>query len=117
MIKGMKAFRVDKNGRLRFLFHAYKGTSVVPLDQWIETSRPWVTDGQRQKKYRSAFHFLREPDRIDKFDKLTKGKYVILPVRVQGIQPKPRTSVGSWLARRIYVSSAAARKAISNKTQ
>jgi hypothetical protein len=115
VVRGMKAFRVDKNGNLRFLFHTYDGTSIVPLDRWIETTRPWVTDGQRQKMYRSAFHFLRDKDRIRKFDALTKGKYVILPIRAQDVEPKPRTNVGSWLAKRIYISSADVRSALQTK--
>lgn len=113
-ITGLKAFRVDDRGRLRFLFHAHEGTSVVPLDRWIETKRPWVTDGQRQKMYRSAFHFLREPERVANFNRLTKGKYVMIPIRARGVEPKPRTNVGSWLARKIFVASADVAQALGN---
>lgn len=100
---GWKAFRLDAQGRLRFLFHAHAGTSVVPFDTWIEAKAKWVIDGQRQTKYRSGFHFIREPRHIERFNRLTKNKYVFLRVRVRGIRPKPRTSVGSWLAREIFV--------------
>jgi hypothetical protein len=113
-ITGWKAFRIDKQGRLRFLFHTYEGSSLVPLDQWIETKRPWGREAQG-KKYRVAFHFLRYEDDIAKFDKLTKGKYVIFPVKVMKIEPKPRTSVGSWLATHLYVSSVEFEKAVREK--
>jgi hypothetical protein len=110
MIKGMKAFRVDQQGQLRFLFHAYKApgetraSSLVPLDQWIETKRPWGREA-KGKMYRVAFHFLRDPERIENFKRMTKDKYVIIPILALGVEPKPRTSVGSWLAKRIFVSS------------
>jgi hypothetical protein len=106
----MKAFRVDTKGRLRFLFHSHQGSSVVPLDRWIETKRPWVTDGSRQKMYRSAFHFLREQHRIERFNALTKNKYVMIPIRARGVERKPRTNVGSWLAKEVFVSSADVRR-------
>ena len=107
---GYKAFRVDNKGQLRFLFHAYNGSSIVPLDRWIETKRPWGREA-KGKKYRVAFHFLRDKEFIPKFDKLTKGKYLIFPVKVRNIESKPRTTVGSWLATHLYVSSAEFEKA------
>jgi hypothetical protein len=100
---GWKAFRLDAQGRLRFLFHAHAGSSVVPLNAWISSVARWVTDGQRQKKYRSGFHFIHEEHHIERFNRLTKNKYVFVRVRVRSIRPKPRTSVGSWLAREIFV--------------
>jgi hypothetical protein len=120
MAKGMKAFRIDKEGQLRFLFHAYKApggraSSLVPFDCWIETKRPWGSEGKRKKKYRLAFHFLRDPERIENFQKLTRGKYVLIPISVSDIEPKPRSSVGSWLARRIRVDSDEVKKALSSK--
>jgi hypothetical protein len=114
--RGTKAFRVDGKGRLRFLFHAHQGSSVVPLDRWIETKRPWVTDGSRQKMYRAAFHFLRDRDRVEKFDRLTQGKYVMIPIKAQGAERKPRTNVGSWLARKIFVSSVDVEKILAEAT-
>lgn len=104
-VKAWKAFRRDNKGFLRFLFHTYEGTSLVPLDEWIETKRPWVKDGTSKRKYRSGFHFLRTQRDIDRFQKLTKYKYEVREVLVMEIEPKPRTSVGSWLARRIKVPS------------
>jgi len=100
---GWKAFRVDSRGRVRFLFHAHDGSSIVPFNTWIRSKARWVTDGQRQKKYRSGFHFLVETERIDKFDRLTKGKYIFLQVQVRNARPKPRTNVGSWIAQEILV--------------
>jgi hypothetical protein len=103
---GYKAFRLDAKEQLRFLFHTHGGSSLVPMDCWLSTKRPWVTDGSRQKKYRSGFHFLQDKNDIIQFQKLTKGKYIIVPVQVQGIERKPRTNVGSWLACKIRVPSA-----------
>lgn len=105
MTTGWKAFRRDALGQLRFLFHAHAGSSVVPLDVWIAAKARWVTDGQRQRKYRSGFHFIRDERHIERFNRLTGGKYVFLPVQVRGIRPKPRTTVGSWLAREIRIST------------
>ena len=113
---GYKAFRVGEDGQLRFLFHSYrepgadKGSSIVPLDRWITTKRPWGREAQG-KKYRLAFHFLRYERDIAAFQRLTKHKYLVLPVHVRKIEPKPRTSVGSWLAVEIRVPSAHVAKA------
>jgi hypothetical protein len=102
MIVGYKAFRIDERGRLRFLFHAHNGSSIVPLDRWITTKRRWGREA-KGKKYRVAFHFLKYKEDIARFDKLTKGKYLIFPVKVKNVEPKPRTNVGSWLATHLYV--------------
>ena len=118
MIQGHKAFRINSKGQLCFLFHAHrpsgedKGSSVVPLDQWLEAPRRWGRESQG-RKYRVAFHFLRDASKIEAFQKLTKNKYVFLPVRCQRVEPKRNSNAGSWLAERIYVSSADARQAIS----
>jgi hypothetical protein len=111
-VQGLKAFRIDSKGKVRFLFHAFQGTSIVPMDRWIETKRPWGSEDQRAKKYRLAFHFLREPERVEKFQKMTKNKYIIVPILAQGVEPKPQTSVGSWLAKRIFVSSILVQQAL-----
>jgi len=107
----LKAFRIDADGRLRFLFHAHQHSSLVPLDTWLEARAKWVQDGSGQKrKYRSGFHFFPTGAETGLFDKLTKCKYTILPVIVEDVHPKPRSSVGSWIARRLYVPSAALAK-------
>ena len=46
--------------------------------------------GKVTKHFRSGFHFFRSRKDIVRFDALTVGKYVILPVRVRGIEPEPR---------------------------
>jgi hypothetical protein len=104
---GLKAFRVDQQGRLRFLFHAHNGSSVVPVGEWIEAKAKWASEGQRRRKYRCGFHFFPVGADMRAFNALTKGKYRIVRVRVEDVRPKPRSSVGSWLARRIYVPRAA----------
>jgi hypothetical protein len=53
-----KAFRVDKNGKLRFLFHTYKGSSLVPLDQWITANQRWVKNGTGGKSIVVVFTFF-----------------------------------------------------------
>lgn len=100
---GQKAFRVDKQGRWRFLFHTYNDSSLVPFDCWLKTKQPWVSDGTRQRKYRAGFHFFPKGADMRVFQALTKTKYPILSVRVRGARPKPRSSVGSWIAREIYI--------------
>jgi len=99
---GFKAFRIDNQGRLRYLFRAHEGTSLVQLDTWMTAKQKWVREAQG-RKYRSGFHFLRTDEHIEKFMKLTKNKYVFIPVHVRNIRPKPRTSVGSWLAQEIRI--------------
>jgi hypothetical protein len=99
---GYKAFRTDSNGRLRYLFRAHEGTSLV---------QKWVREAQG-RKYRSGFHFLRTDEHIEKFMKLTKNKYVFIPVHVRNIRPKPRTSVGSWLAQEIRIPGHEVQKAL-----
>jgi len=103
-MKAWKAFRIDKQGKLRFLFHTYKGNSIVPIGQWIETKRKWVSEGSNPKrKYRAGFHFFPSIEASKRFERLTKNKYLILPVLVDGTWPKPHSSVGTWLAKRIYI--------------
>lgn len=101
---GYKAFRIDSKGQLRYLFHAHEGTSLVEFDVWMTAKKKWVREAQG-KKYRSGFHFLRTDEHVEKFQKMTKNKYVFLPVHVRNIRPKPRTSVGSWLAQEIRIPS------------
>lgn len=104
--RAWKAFRRDNRGRLRFMFHPHGETSVVPLGTWLESKSRWVHNpGKKEigKACRSGFHcFLRRED-ANRFEKLTRGKYVILPVLVTDVRLKPRTNVGSWLARRLFV--------------
>lgn len=103
-MEAWKAFRVDKNGRLRFLFRTYKNSSLVPLNKWIETKRPWVQDGSGYRsKYRAGFHFFPKAEDSKRFEKLTKGKYITILVEVEDLEPKPRSSAGSWLAKRLLV--------------
>jgi hypothetical protein len=101
-ITALKAFRIDNQGRLRYLFRAHDGSSLVEFDTWLLAKRKWVREAAG-KKYRSGFHFLRHEKDIEKFMKLTKNKYVLIPVHVRNIRPKPRTSVGSWLAQEIRI--------------
>jgi hypothetical protein len=63
IIAGYKAFRIDEKGRLRFLFHAHKGSSIVPLDEWITAKRRWGREA-KGRKYRVAFHFLRLVEKV-----------------------------------------------------
>ena len=114
--KGFKAFRLDKDGNLRFLFHTHDGSSLVPFNTWITTKRIWVSNpGEKKRKYRAGFHFMPKIDDMEKFDNLTKGKYVIFPVKFKDIEPKPRTSVGSWLATSMYVDKVEFEKALKGK--
>ncbi|MEX0888120.1 MAG: hypothetical protein WDZ67_01975 [Patescibacteria group bacterium] len=96
---------MDQKGRLRFLFHPHAGTSVVQFNTWMECKARWVRNpGKRgQKAFRAGFHFFPKEESAAKFQKLTKGKYLILPVLVAEVRPKPRTNVGSWLARYLFV--------------
>jgi hypothetical protein len=101
-MRAWKAFRLDKDKNLRFLFHTYQGSSLVPIGKWIETKSPWVNEGRR-KKYRSGFHYFPTLDDTRKFRSITKNKYLILPVEVKDVRSKPHSSVGSWLARKLFV--------------
>src|SRR3990172_12044783 len=107
-IRAWKAFRRDKQGRLRFLFHPHAGTSIVPFGTWLEAKARWVANpGKKRrsnKRFRAGFHFFPHREDADKFEKLTEGKYIILPVLVSDVRPKPRTNVASWLPPRFYFS-------------
>ena len=101
-IRAWKAFRVDRQGRLRFLFRAHAGTSVVPRGTWLEAKARWVREAAG-RKYRAGFHCFRRWEDVVRFQKLTKGKYVIREVLVADLRLKPQNRAGSWLARRLYV--------------
>ena len=98
-----KAFRRDKGGTLRFLFHGLEGSRIVPLDKWLKAKRRRVKDGTSKHKYLSGFHVFVDRRAMSRFGKLTKFKYPILPVMVRELRPKPRSSVGAWLADELYV--------------
>ncbi|GEM_PF-6228151 len=104
-IRAWKAFRLDKQGRLRFLFHGHAGTTLVPVGTWLEAKAHWVRDSgdRNQKAYRAGFHCFPRREDADRFEKRIRGKYFILPVLVSAARPKPRTNVGSWLARYLLV--------------
>lgn len=104
---GYKAFRVDKKGRLRFLFHTYKGSSLVPTYCWIEAERKLVSNRgtpKNPRKFWSGFHYFSNKKDAEKFNVLTKGKYIILPIYVMSTCSKPKTRVGSRLAKELWVS-------------
>lgn len=105
---GYKAFRVYKKGKLRFLFHTYKGSSLVPTHCWIEAEVKLVSNRGTYKKtpnkFWSGFHYFVNKEDAEKFNVLTKGKYLILPVYVSGTWRKPRSRVGSRLAKELWVS-------------
>lgn len=109
-IRAWKAFRQDEKGILRFLFHPHNGTSVVSFDTWLTAKARWVANpGKKRrstKRFRAGFHFFRDQEAVRNFKKLTKGKYIVLPVLVSKVRPKPRTIVGSWLARYLFVPRA-----------
>jgi hypothetical protein len=101
MIVGYKAVRRDENGNLRYLFHGVNGSTLIEFNKWITTKKKWVKESSRQTKYRSGFHFLRNPDDIERFDRLTKGKYVWVKIEAKDPRPKPRSNAGSWLCNSI----------------
>ena len=100
---GVKAVRIDKFNQARFLYQAHEGSSLITLNRWLKAKARWVTDGSRQKKYRSGFHYFRYYDDAKKFNKLTKGKYFFFLVKVKNARPKPRSKAGSWLAGEIFI--------------
>ena len=100
--RAWKAFRVDRQGRLRFLFRAHAGTSVVPRGIWLEAKARWVREAN-SRIYRAGFHCFRRWEDVVRFQKLTKRKYVILEVLVADLRLKPQNRAGSWLARRLFV--------------
>ena len=101
-IRTWKAFRVDKQGRLRFLFQTHNGTSLVPIGVWLEARAIWVREAD-SRRYRAGFHCFRDWQAVLAFQKLTKGKYVVREVLVADLRRKPQTRAGSWLARRLFV--------------
>lgn len=101
-IRVWKAFRVDKKGRLRFLFQTHAGTTVVPQGTWLEAKAHWVSEAD-SRRYRSGFHCFRDWKAVLAFQKLTKEKYVIREVQAAGLRQKPRSRAGSWIARYLYV--------------
>jgi len=111
IITGYKAFRLNKDNKLCYLFKTHNGSSTVELDTWLKTK--WVSESNG-KKYRSGFHFLRDNNSIEAFNKLTKGKYVFIPVQCRSVEAKPRSRSNSWLAVEIFISSYTANNAITS---
>ena len=102
-IQAWKAFRVDRKGRLRFLFRPHAGTGLVPIGTWVEAKAHWVREGAAGRKYRAGFHCFRDWESVLAFQRLTKRKYIIRDVLVADLRRKPHTRAGSWIARRLYV--------------
>ena len=105
-VRAWKAFRVDSQGRLRFMFHPHQGTTIVPFGVWLKTKARWVRNpGKRRgKAFRSGFHCFLNRRGMAAFKKVVKKEYVVLPVWVRGLRPKPRTIVNAYLAQEIYVT-------------
>lgn len=104
-----KAFRLDEQGRLRFLFKAHAGTTLIHRGAWLKAKARWVREAD-SRTYRAGFHCFREWEAVLAFQKRTKGKYVIQKVLVAGLRRKPHTRTGSWLARCLYVPPEAERR-------
>ena len=98
---GWKAFRNEKDG-LHFLFRGHEGSTRVPLRTWLTAKAKLVRDG-KGRNYRAGFHFMVNWYDAQKFDRLTKGKYVFRMVEIRGARPKPGSRTGIWLARGIFV--------------
>lgn len=108
-----KAFR-RKYDKLHFLFRGHLGSLRVPMDTWLTSRQNLVRDG-KGRRYRAGFHILKDMDIVDKFNRLTKGKYYFVMVYVKGIRPKPHSRTGVWLARELFVPfSSRVRKRLVN---
>lgn len=105
IIVGWKAFRMDC-GRFYFLYHTHNGSSLVPVNEWLVTKQKWVHNpgSGKHKKFRSGFHFFKDRESVKKFNSMTNNKYVIKEILAKGIWKKPRTTVGSYLAKSIFIT-------------
>ncbi len=102
-MKAFKAFRVDKNNNLLFLFHGLNGSRKVPTNTWITAQQKLVTDGSGARKYKSGFHVFLNEEEIPKWLRKTKLPSLILPVEVEGVRPKwSNKNIG--VARKLLVS-------------
>lgn len=88
MMKAWKAFRLDKNNNLLFLFHGLHGSRKVPTNTWILAERKWVQDGEKSQQYMSGFHIFLHESEIEKWKKRTKLPSVVLPVEAKMISEK-----------------------------
>ena len=86
----MEAYRIceRKGDNLLTLFHAVRGSRVLPLDKWITADVKEVQDGSRKtsKTYLSGFHSLPTLNDCRKFSTKFRAKrdLVIVKCEVKG---------------------------------
>jgi hypothetical protein len=103
----LKAFRTDKAGRLRYLFHGNAGSTLVPLDTWVKAEEKMVTDGSGNTVYLSGFHAFITTEALKDWNKTLRYDKVVVPVKVRETRPKAHSKHkgGVILARWLMVPS------------
>ena len=100
-IEAYKAFKVE-NSTLKFMFKAHEGTRIVPINRWLKAKQKVVSDGTG-RQYRAGFHCFLDIEAVHRFVKQTKGKYLIVIVKVKGVRPKPNSTAKAWLAKELLI--------------
>ena len=105
-IKAYKVFRLDNQDRLRFLFHAWNGSSLVHHDTWLHAEFKTVRDGTNGRYYQSGFHVFLADDMPKDWRKIfKKNDRILVPVMVEDIRPKDHAKQNMWLADWLYVAN------------
>lgn len=99
-----------KNGNVLSLFHATKGSRIIPQNKWIEAKKNIVKDGSNGKLYLSGWHFLpTEEDAKKFFERMFKIKENrrVIKCYVRGNIRKKEHSIkgGCLLADEIFINS------------
>ncbi len=107
MIQAIKAFRKDKDGYPRYLFHGNKGSLAVPFDRWVRADEKMVSDGSGKTTYKSGFHGFVSIDAIIDWKKTLKyDDKILCPVSFRSVRKKAHSKHkgGVVLARYMYLS-------------
>jgi hypothetical protein len=93
---------------VKTLFHANKGSKVIPLKEWVYASRyELVSDGSSSTKYMSGWHVFKTLKEAKKY--LNKGfkhlhnKVIVKCYCMGDIRPKHHSRADVWLCQGIYL--------------
>jgi len=104
-VRAFKVFETDK-GKIKFLFHGWNKSRLVPFNKWIAAKEKMVRDGSGKTFYLSGFHFFRTYGEAETWrEKLTRTDRVTLPVIVKGIRSKEHSPHPVFLAEELLVES------------
>ena len=114
-----RLFRVSKDFMPETLFHTWKGSRTLPLDEVMVSPRKRVYNpgGRTNPGFIAGWHMAltyEEADRLRTTRFKDLDSLVICRIYVDKIRKKPRTNVGAWQAQHMEIRSEDWHRALSS---